>query len=161
MPKRSAGLLLYRRAGGGIEVLLVHPGGPFWANRDDGVWSVPKGEVDDGDDRAGAAREFAEELGHAPPTSGWLDLGEVVQSGGKRVRAWAAEGDLDVAGLQSNTFETEWPPRSGRRATFPEVDRARWCSPTDAARMLVPAQGELVERLVAHLAAPGPSTETG
>ncbi len=154
MPKRSAGLLLYRRGGGTIEVLLVHPGGPFWARRDDGVWSVPKGEVADGDDRATAAREFAEELGQPPPTSGWTDLGEVVQSGGKRVRAWAAEGDFELTELKSNTFETEWPPRSGRRATFPEVDRAVWSSPADAARRLVPAQVELVNRLIAHL---GPS----
>ena len=154
MPKRSAGLLLYRRSGEAIEVLLVHPGGPFWANRDDGVWSVPKGEVDGDDDRATASREFAEELGHPAPTSGWVDLGEVVQSGRKRVHAWAAEGDLDVTDLKSNTFETEWPPRSGRRATFPEVDRAEWCSPGDAARKLVPAQVELVDRLVAHLGPP-------
>lgn len=94
MPKRSAGLLLYRRGGGTIEVLLVHPGGPFWARRDDGVWSVPKGEVADGDDRATAAREFAEELGQPPPTSGWTDLGEVVQSGGKRVRVVGGRGRL-------------------------------------------------------------------
>ena len=154
MPKRSAGLLLYRRSGEAIEVLLVHPGGPFWANRDDGVWSVPKGEVDDGDDRATAAREFAEELGHPAPTSGWVDLGEVVQSGGKRVHAWAAEGDLDVTELKSNTFETEWPPRSGRIETFPEVDRASWCSPGDAVHKLVPAQVELVDRLVGHLGPP-------
>jgi len=154
VPKRSAGLLLYRRSGEAIEVLLVHPGGPFWANRDDGVWSVPKGEVDDGDDRATAAREFAEELGHPAPTSEWVDLGEVVQSGGKRVHAWAAEGDLDVTELKSNTFETEWPPRSGRIETFPEIDRASWCSPADAAHRLVPAQVELVDRLVAHLGPP-------
>jgi predicted NUDIX family NTP pyrophosphohydrolase len=149
--KRSAGLLLFRRSTEAIEVLLVHPGGPFWAKRDDGAWSVPKGEVDDGNDRATAAREFAEELGHPPPTSGWIDLGEVVQSGGKRVRAWAAEGDLDVTRLASNTFEIEWPPRSGKRATFPEVDRAAWCSPAVAAHKAVPAQVAFVERLVAQL----------
>lgn len=154
MPKRSAGLLLYRRHGRSIEVLVVHPGGPFWAGRDDGAWSIPKGEVDGGDDRATAAREFAEELGHPPPDSGWIDLGEVAQSGGKRVRAWAVGGDLDPAQLVSNTFEIEWPPRSGRRATFPEVDRAAWCTPQEAARKLVAAQVALVERLVAHLDAP-------
>lgn len=141
-------------------MLLVHPGGPFWANRDDGAWSIPKGEVDD-DDRATAAREFAEELGHRPPTSGWVDLGEVVQSGGKRVHAWAAEGDLEVTDLKSNTFETEWPPRSGRMATFPEVDRAAWCSPEDAAHKLVPAQVELVDRLIAHLGPPVSATHEG
>ena len=153
MAKRSAGLLLYRHPEA-LEVLLVHPGGPFWANRDGGVWSVPKGEVDDGDDRATAAREFAEELGHPPPTSGWVDLGEVVQAGGKRVHAWAVHGDFDVTALSSNTFETEWPPRTGRRATFPEVDRAAWCSPQEAGRKLVAAQVELVHRLVAHLNSP-------
>jgi predicted NUDIX family NTP pyrophosphohydrolase len=154
VPKRSAGLLLFRRCGPSIEVLLVHPGGPFWANRDEGAWSVPKGEVDGTDDRGSAAREFAEELGQPPPDSGWIDLGEVVQAGGKRVRAWAAEGDLDTAEVKSNTFETEWPPRSGRRATFPEVDRAQWCSPAEAARLLVPAQARLVDRLLAELGAP-------
>jgi len=159
VPKRSAGLLLYRRGGGTIEVLLAHPGGPFWARRDDGAWSVPKGEVEDGDDRATAAREFAEELGRPPPASDWTDLGEVVQSGGKRVHAWAAEGDFEVAELKSNTFETEWPPRSGRRATFPEVDRVAWSSPADAVRRLVPAQVELVNRLLAHLDHSGGGTE--
>jgi len=129
----------------------VHPGGPFWAKKEDGAWSVPKGEVDDGDDRATAAREFAEELGCPAPATGWVDLGEVVQSGGKRIRAWAAEGDFEVTELSSNTFEMEWPPRSGRRSAFPEVDRAAWCSPADATRRLVPAQVELVNRLVAHL----------
>jgi predicted NUDIX family NTP pyrophosphohydrolase len=147
VPKRSAGLLLYRRGGGTIEVLLVHPGGPFWARRDDGVWS------------ATAAREFAEELGRPPPTSDWTDLGEVVQSGGKRVHAWAAEGDFEVAELKSNTFETEWPPRSGRQATFPEVDRVAWSSSADAVRRLVPAQVELVNRLLAHLDHSGGETE--
>jgi predicted NUDIX family NTP pyrophosphohydrolase len=154
VPKRSAGLLLYRRHGATIEVLVVHPGGPIWTSRDDGAWSVPKGEVDDDDERATAAREFAEELGHRPPEAGWIDLGWVVQSGGKRVRAWAAEGDLDVNELTSNTFVMEWPPRSGRRASFPEVDRAAWCTPDDAARRLVPAQVELVDRLLAYLGTP-------
>jgi predicted NUDIX family NTP pyrophosphohydrolase len=151
VPKRSAGLLLFRRGGDGIEVLLVHPGGPFWARRDDGAWSIPKGEVDDGDERATAAREFAEELGQPAPERDWVDLGEVVQSGGKRVRAWAAEGDFDVELLASNTFEMEWPPRSGRTSVFPEVDRAAWCSPEVAAHKLIPAQVALVERLAAHL----------
>jgi predicted NUDIX family NTP pyrophosphohydrolase len=154
VPKRSAGLLLFRRGGETIELLLVHPGGPLWAKRDDGAWSVPKGEVDDGDDRATAAREFLEEIGQPAPTSDWIDLGEVVQAGGKHVRAWAAEGDFVVAELKSNTFEMEWPPHSGRRCAFPEVDRAAWYSPDDATRKLVPAQVELVTRLVGLL---GPS----
>ncbi len=150
MPKTSAGLLLYRGSGDALEVLLVHPGGPFWAKRDEGAWSLPKGELADGEDAAAtAAREFAEELGQPPPSEGWLELGEVVQSGGKRVVAWGAEGDLDVAGVVSNTFEIEWPPRSGRTQRFPEVDRAGWFGPDEAMRKLVGAQGAFVERLVA------------
>jgi len=132
----------------------VHPGGPFWKRRDEGAWSVPKGEIDPGDDPvATVAREFEEELGSAPPPpSTWVDLGQVTQAGGKRVRAWAAEGDLDADAIASNTFETEWPPRSGRRESFPEVDRARWCTPGEAGRLLVPAQAAFVVRLVEHLA---------
>lgn len=131
----------------------MHPGGPFWKKRDEGAWSVPKGEIDAGDEVAATvAREFEEELGSVPPPpSTWIDLGEVTQAGGKRVRAWAAEGELDENAITSNTFEIEWPPRSGRRAQFPEVDRARWCSPEEAARLLVPAQAAFVVRLVEHL----------
>ncbi len=151
MPKRSAGVLLFRRGGGSVQVLLVHPGGPFWARRDDGAWSLPKGEVDEGEDRDTAAREFEEELGSPPPTGPWTDLGEVVQSGGKRVRAWAVEGDLDETAITSGTFETEWPPRSGRRQEFPEVDRAEWFPPEVAVRKLVPAQSAFVERLLGQL----------
>lgn len=150
MARESAGLLLFRRRDGGVEVLLVHPGGPFWARRDEGAWSIPKGELDEhGDPAATAAREFEEELGTpAPPAERWLDLGEVTQAAGKRVRAWAAEGDLDCDHVVSNTFELEWPPRSGRRARFPEVDRARWCSPAEAARLANPAQAAFVDRLL-------------
>jgi predicted NUDIX family NTP pyrophosphohydrolase len=156
VPKHSAGLLLFRRHRG-LEVLLVHPGGPFWAKKDEGAWSVPKGEIEPGDDaRAVAAREFEEELGLAPPADDrWLDLGEVTQAGGKHVRCWAAEGDLDPAAVVSNVFEIEWPPRSGRRASFPEVDRAAWWDPDAAARLLVPAQRALVERLVAAVGPEG------
>ncbi|MGH9006639.1 MAG: NUDIX domain-containing protein [Acidimicrobiales bacterium] len=147
MPKRSAGLLLFRRTNG-FEVLLVHPGGPFWARRDEGAWSIPKGEIEgDEEEQAVAAREFTEELGAVPPADGWLDLGEVVQSGGKRVRAWAVEGAFDPDTLISNTFETEWPPRSGRRSTFPEVDRAEWFGADVAASKLVSAQRQFVNRL--------------
>jgi predicted NUDIX family NTP pyrophosphohydrolase len=154
--KRSAGLLLYRRTATSFEVLIAHPGGPFWARRDAGAWSIPKGEVDDdrGDEET-AAREFEEELGSAPPRGGWLDLGEVTQAGGKRVHVFAAEGDLDPAGIERGTFELEWPPRSGRRQAFPEVDRVEWVSPALAGERLVPAQVAFVERLGEVLAGEG------
>jgi predicted NUDIX family NTP pyrophosphohydrolase len=129
----SAGILLWRRRTDGFEVLLVHPGGPFHAARDDGAWSIPKGEIDDGEDPLAAARrEFAEETGF-DPSPPFAPLPPVRQRAGKRVLAWAAEGDLDPAAIVSNTFELEWPPRSGRMRTYPEVDRAGWF-PLDAAR---------------------------
>jgi predicted NUDIX family NTP pyrophosphohydrolase len=157
MPKISAGLLVHRpRPGGQREVLLVHPGGPFWAKKDDGAWSIPKGEVDppavavaSADLVATADREFAEELGQLAPAGDRVALGEVVQAGGKRVVAWAVEGDLDPTAGRSNRFEMEWPPRSGRVESFPEVDRAEWFTTTDARRKLVTAQAELVDRLLA------------
>lgn len=123
----SAGLLLHRTRDGIREVLLAHPGGPFWARRDDGAWSIPKGEVDDGEDPyAAARREFAEELGAAPPDSEPLALGEVRLKSRKRVVAWAMEGDFEPGQLVSMTFEVEWPPRSGRIESYPEVDRVAW-----------------------------------
>jgi predicted NUDIX family NTP pyrophosphohydrolase len=126
-PPLSAGLLLYRTRDGIREVLLAHPGGPFWARRDDGAWSIPKGEVDEGEDPyAAARREFAEELGAVPPDGDPLPLGEVRLKSRKRVIAWALEGDFEPDQLVSMTFEMEWPPRSGRTATYPEVDRAAW-----------------------------------
>jgi predicted NUDIX family NTP pyrophosphohydrolase len=150
VPKRSAGLLMYRRTrGGGLELLLVHPGGPFWARKDEGAWSIPKGEYDDGEDPLAAARrEFAEELG-AEADGAFVDLGEVTQAGRKVVRAFALEGDFDVNGLRSNTFELEWPPKSGRRQTFPEVDRAEWFSPAEARRKILAAQQPFIDRLLA------------
>jgi predicted NUDIX family NTP pyrophosphohydrolase len=127
LPPLSAGLLLYRTREGIREVLLAHPGGPFWARRDDGAWSIPKGEVDEGEDPyAAARREFAEELGAVPPDGDPLPLGEVRLKSRKRVIAWALEGDFEPDQLVSMTFEMEWPPRSGRTATYPEVDRAAW-----------------------------------
>jgi predicted NUDIX family NTP pyrophosphohydrolase len=142
-------VLLYRRGAGGIEVLLVHPGGPFWAKRDAGAWSLPKGEAGDEEDlRACAAREFEEELGVPLPEGELLNLGEVRQRGGKVVVAFALEGDLDVAAVRSNTFALEWPPRSGRTREFPEIDRAGWFAPGEAREKLVPAQAELVDRLL-------------
>jgi predicted NUDIX family NTP pyrophosphohydrolase len=150
--RRSAGILLHRMAHGAPEVLLVHPGGPFWARRDAGVWSIPKGEYEDGEDpRACALREFEEELGAALPPGEPVELGSVKQKGGKVVSAWAAEGDLDVDSVQSNTFTMEWPPRSGRTAEFPEIDRAQWFGVEEAREKLVEAQTEFLDRLVERL----------
>ena len=151
MPRTSAGLLLYRRAPG-LEVLLGHMGGPFWARKDEAAWSVPKGEYEAGDEAfAVALREFEEELGTPVPADRFLALGEVKQSGGKVLMAWAAEGDLDAAAAHSNTFTLEWPPRSGRMQEFPEVDRAAWVSPDSARAKLVKGQVAFVDRLVERL----------
>jgi predicted NUDIX family NTP pyrophosphohydrolase len=147
MPKRSAGILMFRRRGGEIEVLLMHPGGPFWAKKDAGAWSIPKGEYAQGEDAlAVAKREFEEETG-ARPEGKFLPLGEVVQAGGKIVTAWALEGDFDPATLTSNRFELEWPPKSGRKVSFPEVDRALWFPPAEARQKILPAQHEFITRL--------------
>lgn len=151
MPKRSAGLLMYRRAGGVLRLLLVHPGGPFWTKKDLGAWSIPKGEYADGENPlAVARREFEEELGCAPAGEAWL-LGEIVQPGRKVVTAWALEGDYDVATLRSNTFELEWPPNSGRRQSFPEVDRAEWFTVEEARERILRGQRDFVSRLVAKV----------
>lgn len=147
--RRSAGILLYRRgADGDREVLLVHPGGPFWTRKDLGAWSIPKGEHGDEEDpQACALRELEEETGVALDAGGLMDLGEVRQRGGKVVRAWACEGDLDVTRLVSNTFTMEWPPRSGRQQEFPEVDRAAWFGVDEARRRINPAQAAFLDRL--------------
>jgi predicted NUDIX family NTP pyrophosphohydrolase len=153
---QSAGILLFRGEGDDLQVLLVHPGGPFWAARDAGAWSIPKGEHGAEEEPLRAAlREFEEELGVAPPTvdgGAALALGEIRQKGGKRVAAWALEGDLDPAAVVSNSFELEWPPRSGRRRSFPEVDRAGWFSLAEARELINPAQAELIDRLAGALA---------
>jgi predicted NUDIX family NTP pyrophosphohydrolase len=182
LAKLSAGLLVYRVTGAGIgigigiEVLLVHPGGPFWAKKDDGAWSIPKGELDD-DERAAAAsaaaaasdgeaaadkaayaaaiREFEEEIGQPAPTGEAIDLGEVRQRSGKVVRAWgmvSSPGEIDAASIRSNEVELEWPRGSGRRIRFPEVDRAEWMSPETARSKLVSAQVTLLDRLVEFVA---------
>jgi predicted NUDIX family NTP pyrophosphohydrolase len=154
VPAASAGILLYRLAAGGeLEVLLVHPGGPIWAKRDDGAWSIPKGEYEDGEEPLAAARrEFAEELGSPVPDGAEpLALGEVRQRSGKRVQAWALPGELDVRTVSSNTFEMEWPPRSGRMRAFPEVDRAEWFGLEVARAKINVAQAELLDRLRAAL----------
>ena len=157
MPKVSSGILLYRvRAGRSLEVLLVHPGGPFWARKDAGAWSIPKGEYEEHDDPAvRAEEEFAEELGRRAPPGPRLDLGEVRQAGGKRVRAWAVQGDIDAGATTSNTFEMEWPPRSGERRSFPEVDRAEWFSLDDARTKLVAGQLPLLDRLQSIMGSDG------
>jgi predicted NUDIX family NTP pyrophosphohydrolase len=148
VPRQSAGILLYRFAGEASEVLLVHPGGPFWARKDAGVWSIPKGEYDDTEDPlACALREFEEETGTALHPEEPVELGSIEQRSGKVVTAWAAEGDLDADSIASNTFTMEWPPRSGTTAEFPEVDRAAWFSLDEAREKLNPAQVEFVDRL--------------
>jgi predicted NUDIX family NTP pyrophosphohydrolase len=149
MPQRSAGLILYRRRQGGIEVLLVHPGGPFWVRKDDGAWSIPKGEHgSDENPLAAARREFAEETGAHPPVGEAVALGSFRQSSGKIVQAWAVEGELDPATIESNTFTMEWPPRSGRTAEFPEIDRAGWFAVDEAREKLNPAQAKFLDRLL-------------
>jgi predicted NUDIX family NTP pyrophosphohydrolase len=149
----SAGILLHRAGIGGREVLLVHPGGPFWARKDVGAWSIPKGELDgDEDPRTCARREFAEETGAVLPEGALDELGAVKLKSGKVVVAFAAEGDLDPETLVSNTFELEWPPRSGRVQTFPEVDRAGWFDLATAREKLNPAQAAFVDRLEERLA---------
>jgi predicted NUDIX family NTP pyrophosphohydrolase len=148
MAARSAGILLHRNHRDAVEVLLVHPGGPMWARRDAGAWSIPKGEYEPSEDPLAAARrEFAEELGTPAPDGEVIDLGEVRQKSGKLVHGWAIQGDLDPSEIHSNTCEIEWPPRSGRRIEIPEVDRAQWFDLRTAAEKINPAQVGLLERL--------------
>jgi predicted NUDIX family NTP pyrophosphohydrolase len=149
-PVRSSGVLLYRRADGAVQVLLGHMGGPFWARKDDGAWSIPKGEHDpDEDAEAAARREFAEELGVPAPATGLVPLGEL--RGRKLLTVWAAEGELDVGAVVSNTFEVEWPPRSGRLREFPEIDRAAWFDVETARAKIVAGQRPFLDRLLEHL----------
>lgn len=147
MPKTSAGLLLFRETSGGPEVLLVHPGGPFWSRKDEGAWSLPKGEFEEGEDPlAVARREFQEETGASAPGEA-IPLGSLRQSGGKVVHAWAVRGDLDPDLLESNTFLLEWPPKSGRLREFPEVDRAGWFPLEEARRKILKGQAGFLDRL--------------
>lgn len=162
VPKRSAGLLLHRRRGRGTEVLLVHPGGPLWAGKDLGAWTVPKGEYGDDEDAAACAeREFAEELGRPAPAGPRRDLGELRQRGGKWTRLWAVQGDLEVDAVQSNTFEMQWPPGSGRRARFPEIDRAGWFTVEEAGTKLLPSLVPFLDRLAGPGADSDASDGTG
>lgn len=152
MPETSAGILLFRQRPGGVEVLLAHPGGPFWARRDEGIWSIPKGLYDPAEESPldAARREFAEETGSQAPGP-YAGLGEARMKSGKRVRAYAAEGDLDTDAVVSNTFETEWPPRSGKTAEFPEIDRAEWFGLDEARRRILPGQVVFLDRLEAAM----------
>jgi predicted NUDIX family NTP pyrophosphohydrolase len=144
----SAGLVVFRLREGELEVLLGHMGGPYWARKDAGAWSIPKGELDEGEDPlAGARREYREELGHAAPDGPVIELGEIRQRGGKRVLAFAVDGDFDPAQLRPGTFELEWPPRSGRRQAFPEIDRVAWFDLASARAKLVQGQVALLDRL--------------
>ena len=153
MPAISAGLLLYRRRDSGLEVFLVHPGGPYWVSKDEGAWSVPKGLVDPGEEElACARREFREETGFDVPASGHeRDLGSFRQPSGKRVHVWAVEGDCNPADLKSNLFEMEWPPKSGRTGRFPEVDRGGWFARVPALLKIVQGQRPVLERFYAEL----------
>ncbi len=148
MTKHSAGILMYRSREGSLEVLLVHPGGPFWAKKDEGAWSIPKGEfIIDTEDPLGAARrEFVEETGFTPEGD-FISLGTLAQSSMKIVQAWAVEGDCDAAHIKSNTFSMEWPPRSGQFLEFPEVDRAAWFDPDTAKEKILKGQRPFIEEL--------------
>jgi len=151
MPRRSAGVLLFRRKEREIEVFLAHPGGPFWKNKDDGAWSIPKGEYGENEDPLTAAkRELAEETG-LTPSGDFIPLGEIRQSGGKAVIAWAIESDADPARICSNTFSMPWPPGSKQLQEFPEIDRAQWFPLVVARRKILQAQADLLERLAQHL----------
>lgn len=151
MAQISAGLLMYRLQQGQLQVLLVHPGGPFFRNKDAGAWTIPKGEVQPGEELlATALREFAEEIGMTP-TGECIALTAVKQKGGKTVHCWAIVGDLDPASIVSNTFQLEWPPKSGRRMDFPEVDRAEWFTPAEAAAKINPAQAAFITELQTKL----------
>ncbi|MFF4117389.1 NUDIX domain-containing protein [Streptomyces sp. NPDC001714] len=150
-PKRSAGLLLFRHTGEGLEVLLGHMGGPYFAKKDAGAWTVPKGEYEPSEPAWEAARrEFQEELGLAPPDGEAIELGEVRQANGKIVTAWAIEADLDPAAIAPGTFVMEWPPRSGRIQEFPELDRVAWLPPDRAREVIVSAQAAFLDRLAEH-----------
>jgi len=156
MPKLSAGVLLYRTRDGAVEVLIAHPGGPFWARKDDGAWSIPKGEYTDGEDPwAAAQREFSEELGLAVPAGPRIDLGRIKQPSGKVVTVFAVQGDLDVTDVSSNTFLLEWPKGSGTMREVPEVDRVGWFTAAQARTKLLKGQRAFLDRLMTYPALAG------
>ena len=153
MKKQSAGILVYRLAQGGVEVFLGHPGGPFWAKKDAGAWSIPKGEYEADEDALSAAkREFQEETGQPAPEGDYLDLGEFKRKDGKTIKAWAVQGDIDASKISSNSFEMEWPPKSGQKQAFPEVDKAAWLPIQTAAPKLHQGQAIFLEHLAEKLA---------
>jgi predicted NUDIX family NTP pyrophosphohydrolase len=155
MKKYSAGLLAYRMKDGLPEVLIVHPGGPFYTKKYAGVWSIPKGLFEDGENPIDVAkREFEEETGFSAPNTDYIDLGEITRSDGKNIKVWAFEGDFDIAQLSSNSFEMEWPPKSGKKQSFPEVDRGEWFGLSEATVKLQPAQNPFIERLANELHIP-------
>jgi predicted NUDIX family NTP pyrophosphohydrolase len=152
MAKQSAGILLYRGRGPALRLMLVHPGGPFWAKKDGGAWSIPKGEYEEGDDPLlVASREFGEELGSPAPAGDAIELGDLVQPSRKVVTAFALEGDFDPSRLKSNLFEMEWPPKTGRLHSFPEVDRAEWFTVEEARDKILPGQRPFIDRLLERL----------
>lgn len=151
MAKQSAGLLIYRRQSGKLEVLIVHPGGPFWAKKDKAAWSIPKGEFEGSEGLEAAKREFEEELGQPAPDSEYTPLDSVKNKSGKTIYAWAAEGDLDTSVIRSNTFTAEWSPKSGNQQEYPEVDKAGWFGLEAAAKKLNPAQTAFLDRLAEAL----------
>lgn len=153
----SGAICLWRHGRDQVEVLLVHPGGPYWAKKHEGAWSLPKGEFDPEveDSLDAARREFQEELGTAPPDRDYIELGQTRLKSRKLIYAWAVEGDLDADAIVSNTFSMEWPPRSGNQREFPEIDKAQWCDPATATELLNPAQIVFVERLLEHVSVAG------
>jgi predicted NUDIX family NTP pyrophosphohydrolase len=150
MAKKSAGILLYRIKYKALEVFLVHPGGPIWKNKDNGAWTIPKGEFTDEDPIDAAKREFKEETGFNPPGK-FIELTPIKQKSGKLVFAWAAEGDVDVEKIKSNLFEMEWPPHSGKKQRFPEVDKGNWFDLAEAKEKIIPAQSTFIDELAAIL----------
>jgi predicted NUDIX family NTP pyrophosphohydrolase len=162
MQKQSAGILLYKRTDNGIEMLLVHPGGPYWAKKDAGVWSIPKGEFAKGEEPLSAAvREFSEELGYPLPEGELVPLGQARQSSGKIVHAWALQADLDASTVKSNTFTMEWPPKSGRQQEFPEIDKAEWFTLAAAPQKLARGQLPLLKMLAEYLGVTIDETQPG
>jgi len=151
MPTQSAGLLLYRKEKGELELFLVHPGGPFWAKKDQGIWSIPKGEFEQEDSLEAAKREFREETSLPAPHGAYIPLTPIKQKGGKTVHAWAAEGKIDEAQIRSNSFEMEWPPRTGKKQVFPEIDKGAWFSMEQALEKINPGQIPLVHELAEKL----------